>query len=203
MQLPQCPTEISANIMLSSRPIAAATRFLPRARKLTPRPPDPYTMMSMYGGSNGNSSPPTPQRSNQACLTCKKQKRKCDKVLPRCSLCTRMNRSCDYTDAPPTPTTDDFVGLQRQIKGLEARLNSQMSPERGHGAALNGVVGTPPTYGTPTTYTTPTRGSGSSAADQEMSGYGYSMLSQYPLHGIQNKFPSIAFLDRDAFKHGG
>lgn len=70
-------------------------------------------------------------RAPQACSTCKKQKRKCDKVLPACSLCARMNRPCDYTEFTTTPTADDFAALQMKLAMIEARLdkdNSANSP---------------------------------------------------------------------------
>ncbi|UNI18604.1 hypothetical protein JDV02_004859 [Purpureocillium takamizusanense] len=37
-----------------------------------------------------------PTAMAQACLRCKTQKRKCDRLLPVCSLCRRLNRSCCY-----------------------------------------------------------------------------------------------------------
>lgn len=64
-------------------------------------------------------------RAAQACLACRKQKRKCDKALPACSLCQRMNRGCDYSDSTPTPNADDFALLRRKVTDLEARLESQ------------------------------------------------------------------------------
>ncbi|KAM0335376.1 hypothetical protein ACHAQA_000421 [Verticillium albo-atrum] len=66
-------------------------------------------------------------RAPQACGTCKRQKRKCDKVLPSCGLCVRMRRHCDYTDAVPAPTPEDFAALQMKLVQLEARLNTNSS----------------------------------------------------------------------------
>jgi hypothetical protein len=62
----------------------------------------------------------------QACLPCRKQKRKCDKALPSCSLCRRMARACDYSEIVTTPTADDFAMLRHKLAELEARLG----PER-------------------------------------------------------------------------
>ncbi|KAB8254211.1 hypothetical protein BDV32DRAFT_143092 [Aspergillus pseudonomiae] len=36
--------------------------------------------------------------ANHVCLRCRTQKRKCDKLLPVCSLCKRLNRVCCYTE---------------------------------------------------------------------------------------------------------
>jgi hypothetical protein len=66
-------------------------------------------------------------RAHQACVSCRKQKRKCDKVLPACSLCTRLLRRCDYRDAPSSARSDDFVELRQKVQELEARLESKQS----------------------------------------------------------------------------
>ena len=44
-------------------------------------------------------------------------KRKCSKTLPKCSLCVRVSRSCDYSATP-----DDFQSLQQKVSELEAKL---------------------------------------------------------------------------------
>jgi hypothetical protein len=64
-------------------------------------------------------------RAHQACVSCRKQKRKCDKVLPACSLCTRLARPCDYRDAPSSASSSDFVELRQKVQELEARLESK------------------------------------------------------------------------------
>ncbi|KAH8805052.1 hypothetical protein F5884DRAFT_902138 [Xylogone sp. PMI_703] len=51
--------------------------------------------------------------ATQACLPCKKQKRKCDKSLPKCSLCIRLCRDCNY--GPPLSEMD-IVALSRSIQ---------------------------------------------------------------------------------------
>ncbi|KAI9705855.1 MAG: hypothetical protein M1836_005261 [Candelina mexicana] len=66
-------------------------------------------------------------RAPQACSSCRKQKRKCDKVLPTCGLCVRMSRPCDYTDASTTPTADDFLNLRQKVEELEDRLGRSRS----------------------------------------------------------------------------
>lgn len=84
----------------------------------------------MQGIADESDSPPL--RAAQACLSCRKQKRKCDKGLPGCSLCTRMGRSCDYSDNTTTPLADDFAFLKQRIADLEARLEGR-SPSSGKG----------------------------------------------------------------------
>ncbi|KAL2793291.1 fungal-specific transcription factor domain-containing protein [Aspergillus keveii] len=37
-----------------------------------------------------------PTQAAQVCKNCKDRKRKCDKLLPKCSLCSRKNLRCDY-----------------------------------------------------------------------------------------------------------
>lgn len=74
-----------------------------------------------------------------ACSACKKQKRRCDKQLPECSLCLRVGRICDYNEAT-NGSSDNSLALQNRIAELEtlllqrnqriADLSSQ-SPESG------------------------------------------------------------------------
>ncbi|ETN37564.1 uncharacterized protein HMPREF1541_07186 [Cyphellophora europaea CBS 101466] len=81
--------------------------------------------------SSNDPSPPTEHRglrAAQACVACRKQKRKCDKQLPLCSLCSRMGRSCDYSDSTPTPNADDFAMLRQKVTDLEAKLESRDTP---------------------------------------------------------------------------
>lgn len=77
----------------------------------------------------------TPPRALQACLTCKRQKRKCDKALPSCSRCASLQRACDYSyDADSNgsssaataaaPTAGDFALLQLKLADIEARLDA-------------------------------------------------------------------------------
>src|SRR4051794_28828981 len=80
--------------------------------------------------STSDNSPST--RAHQACVSCRKQKRKCDKVLPSCSLCKRLARHCDYRDAPSSASSDDFVELRQKVQELEARLESKQ-PGNGNG----------------------------------------------------------------------
>ncbi|KIW81458.1 hypothetical protein Z517_04483 [Fonsecaea pedrosoi CBS 271.37] len=73
-----------------------------------------------------------PDKAPQACVSCRKQKRKCDKLLPSCSLCTRMSRPCDYSETAPIPTSEDFAMMRQKIADLEARLEGRRS-EGWHG----------------------------------------------------------------------
>lgn len=60
----------------------------------------------------------------QACTACKRQKRKCDKKLPQCSLCLRMMRECNYYESS-TPASDRSTVLQDRIAELEALLQQK------------------------------------------------------------------------------
>ncbi|KAK4190477.1 hypothetical protein QBC35DRAFT_489655 [Podospora australis] len=74
-------------------------------------------------------SSPFQPKAQQACVSCRKQKRKCDKTLPTCGLCARMARPCDYTadtaQPPPgsTATASELATLQARLNELESRLN--------------------------------------------------------------------------------
>jgi hypothetical protein len=66
-----------------------------------------------------------PSKADQACGACKKQKRRCDKSLPECSLCSRTGRPCTYGISPQQPpTAEEFSALQARLEGLEDRLSS-------------------------------------------------------------------------------
>ncbi|SPO03699.1 uncharacterized protein DNG_06382 [Cephalotrichum gorgonifer] len=68
-------------------------------------------------------------RSDQACGACKKQKRRCDKGLPECSLCRRTGRPCEYGIAPdPLPTASDWASLQTRLSELENLLVGTPKP---------------------------------------------------------------------------
>jgi hypothetical protein len=88
-------------------------------------------------------------RADQSCLACKKLKRKCDKQLPTCALCSRTRRPCEYPGdaAPPVPapTAADFAALQARLNDLESRLygppvtdpSSVPAPSGGYAAELS------------------------------------------------------------------
>ncbi|KAL1854557.1 hypothetical protein Plec18170_004647 [Paecilomyces lecythidis] len=70
---------------------------------------------------------PPEERASQACLACRKQKRKCDKALPACTLCSRMKRACNYTDVG-SPNGDELALLRDKVQLLEAKLESVSVP---------------------------------------------------------------------------
>ncbi|KAI5927292.1 fungal-specific transcription factor domain-containing protein [Camillea tinctor] len=88
------------------------------------------TRVAMYPhdvGAGGGPPVVSIEKANQACYSCRKQKRKCDKALPACALCTRMGRTCDYSEVQPVPTAEDLEALRRQLTELERRLNTTSS----------------------------------------------------------------------------
>ncbi|KAH7388938.1 hypothetical protein BKA64DRAFT_747579 [Cadophora sp. MPI-SDFR-AT-0126] len=79
-------------------------------------------------------TPPERLASNadQACVACKRQKRRCDKAVPQCSLCRRTGRMCVYSDASdPPPTAAAFAALQKRLSELEDRLNTTPNTSSG------------------------------------------------------------------------
>ncbi|KAK4681897.1 hypothetical protein QC764_111610 [Podospora pseudoanserina] len=83
------------------------------------------------GGSNQSPFAPPPSKAQQACVSCRKQKRKCDKILPTCGLCARMARPCDYTildtipqQQPAQASSEELATLQARLCELENRLNN-------------------------------------------------------------------------------
>lgn len=142
-------------------------------------------MANMYGSPNGMPIM-EPPKASQACMSCRKQKRKCTKALPACALCERMNRHCDYTDATPPPSSEDFNALRMRLMELEAKFNGG-----------NGELGPTPTFATP---------SSSALSGPEGLGHpppAYNHPQEYVYQGVQNRFPAIAFLDSDCFRSGG
>jgi hypothetical protein len=143
--------------------------------------------MSMYGASPNAIPDNQAPKANQACMTCRKQKRKCNKALPACGLCERMNRHCDYSDATPPPTSEDFNALRMKLMELESRLNGG-----------NGPMNSPTPFATPSS----TALSGSEPLGPPIPPYSpQDTPSQW--QGVQNRFPAIAFLDKEAFTNGG
>ena len=147
--------------------------------------------MSMYesppdGHGHGNGMHELEMgKAPQACMSCRKQKRKCSKTLPACALCERMNRHCDYSNAAPPPSSEDFNALRQKLMELESRLNGggmnpQMSP---YATPSSTTMATSDNLGPPVPAFTPPQDA--------------------PWQGIQNRFPAIAFLDSENFKYGG
>lgn len=102
----------------------------------------PSMALSPYNGGVGDTIMANSHtKAAQTCHSCRKQvsplglharalmdtnsasqKRKCDKVLPSCSLCLRMSRICDYSDTAAAPTAEDLAALQHKLVELETRL---------------------------------------------------------------------------------
>jgi len=149
----------------------------------------------MHGMGNnshdGVSQMPLP-RASQACLVCRKQKRKCDKALPNCSLCQRMNRNCDYSSATsPHPTSDDYHSLTKEVANLKQLLQG------GGNTGGTSMLTSSNNFAAPSSSL-----SGPEAMAQQAQNY-VSPQPDYLWQGIQNRFPAFAFLDSEAFKAGG
>lgn len=144
----------------------------------------------MYGSSSS--------RATQACVTCRKQKRKCDKNLPSCSRCSSLQRACDYSDpAPPAaaaaPSAEAFANLQMKLAEIEARLDSaRANPPQ---SQANGTPGS-------STYV------GGSESTPESAGPGVARpMGDLWVDGKaafeRTKFPTVMFLDSDVYKWAG
>lgn len=127
----------------------------------------------------------------QACSSCRKQKRKCDKLLPTCGLCQRIGRLCDYTFEPQAgyPSPDDFIALQQKVASLESLLTNT--------ANSNGSTAS---NGTHSVSTLGTMGSASSSSSPSNLLGPLSTGPQPVLPGT-SAFPSLFFLDSAAFEY--
>lgn len=129
----------------------------------------------------------TLSRAAQACATCRKQKRKCDKLLPACSRCASLQRTCDYAEAgaPAVPTAEDFAALQSKLVEIEARLNTSATLPSITPAASSGNAGT-------------------SEHSPENNANGLSWTGTYgAVPAVRNNFPGVLFLDVDMYKFAG
>lgn len=57
-------------------------------------------------------------RPLQTCLYCRKQKRRCDKQVPRCGTCRRAGRECEYS----VDRNEELVRLRTRVAHLETTL---------------------------------------------------------------------------------
>lgn len=133
-------------------------------------------MLSLLPRDRLAESQATPtSRAVQACLTCRKQKRKCDKLLPSCSRCASLQRICDYTDSASAvvPTAEDFAALQSKLNDLEGRLISRI--EEQSSVTFN-------------------------AYDTGIGNLGSNVGDYVSTPTWTNKFPSVLFLDMDVYK---
>ncbi|KAI3395728.1 hypothetical protein diail_951 [Diaporthe ilicicola] len=132
-------------------------------------------------------------RATQACVTCRKQKRKCDKILPSCSRCASLQRACDYSDAASPaagPSAEAFASLQTKLAEIEARLDSARAiPPRNH---MGGTPGSSAYVG----------GSESSpeSAGLITAGPGGDMWVDGQTSCRSTNFPGVMFLDSDIYK---
>ncbi|RKF59399.1 putative fungal specific transcription factor [Erysiphe neolycopersici] len=145
--------------------------------------------MSMFGGQSAeNITEAQLPKAPQACMSCRKQKRKCSKTLPACALCHRMGRHCDYSDSAPAPTSEDFHALRMKLAELESKLKYS---QRGLGPnfANSGAHGSLCLQGDQL------------GQFQQISDFSH--LQEPPWLGIPNRFPSLALLDGIAFSNSG
>lgn len=114
-------------------------------------------------------------RASQACLPCRQKKRRCDKVLPSCTLCSRLSRQCEYPEGALSPSSaEDVLLLRRRVQQLEDQL-----------AIAN--ASNPNTD--PTAWITPPGSTNSSISLAE------------PVQHAHAPFASLFFLDGEAFGH--
>ncbi|KAL3434347.1 hypothetical protein BDV09DRAFT_169980 [Aspergillus tetrazonus] len=71
--------------------------------------------MDMRTSSEANIAP-------HACVSCRKNKRRCDKGLPSCFLCVRAGRFCDYSYLPQTESSNTINDLRSRVDELEHRV---------------------------------------------------------------------------------
>ncbi|KAK3710452.1 hypothetical protein LTR37_010295 [Vermiconidia calcicola] len=126
----------------------------------------------------------------QACASCRKQKRRCDKRLPICSLCSRIGRHCDYsTDAQTaSPSQEDFAALRDQVSNLEQLLRGVT---QGNGLLSNTSNGG----------SSNDSANGSSHLSHGSSPAGLLTPNSALASAGQTPFPSIFFLDSSAFQY--
>ncbi|EPS27395.1 hypothetical protein PDE_02338 [Penicillium oxalicum 114-2] len=81
---------------------------------------------------------PPAELAAKACDRCKEKKRRCDKGLPSCSLCSRLVQACNYSERPGTPHEDEIRRLRSRVQNLEqivanSSSESTLSPEQNFG----------------------------------------------------------------------
>ncbi|KAE8392889.1 hypothetical protein BDV23DRAFT_170548 [Aspergillus alliaceus] len=74
-----------------------------------------------------------------ACLMCKKNKRRCNKSLPRCSSCLKAGRICDYSDPSQLSPADGIRELRSRVQQLEARVLASSNPTLCGASSITGV----------------------------------------------------------------
>ncbi|KAI9734358.1 MAG: hypothetical protein M1834_002464 [Cirrosporium novae-zelandiae] len=74
-------------------------------------------------------TPSLPSRSNQACRRCYTRKKKCDRLLPRCSACQKASVYCSLEDKREETAVYNISyvhGLERRVKELTRLLTEQL-----------------------------------------------------------------------------
>lgn len=62
-----------------------------------------------------------------SCLSCRRLKRRCTKDLPKCSLCSRVGRACEYPTPDATPEQQTFAHSDRLHLSTSSFLGSPVS----------------------------------------------------------------------------
>ncbi|KAK3397818.1 hypothetical protein B0T20DRAFT_232564 [Sordaria brevicollis] len=153
--------------------------------------------LNLQPREEGLVSLPAP-KANQACISCRKQKRKCDKSVPTCGLCARMSRQCDYSDSPSAPTANDVAALQARLAELENRLKevtSRSSSSPSSSSNNNNIF----------TQETTTNNATSSQSTPVINGTNSHSSDSFYLPGtptsvIKTHFPPSLLLDIDIYK---
>ncbi|KAF5681842.1 hypothetical protein FDENT_7909 [Fusarium denticulatum] len=147
-------------------------------------------------------------RSEQACKACKKQKRRCDKALPECSLCKWTQRLCEYgivTDFQPTAS--DWNMMQARLSELENRLAISpraiepiLSPNSG--PSLGSVLEQGTISGATFHDSIDTHSIGSNSVSFSSQPIGVTPADstvEYPGPALVTHFPASMFLDIDCY----
>ncbi|RPA97602.1 hypothetical protein L873DRAFT_1771169 [Choiromyces venosus 120613-1] len=92
------------------------------------------------------STPPTKKvlERNQACLSCRSRKRKCDGGKPTCGACERLERRCQYSQNSPATVTKihSSSSASHQTQKASQPLHQQWTAPNEDSTALK--IGTPP-----------------------------------------------------------
>lgn len=141
----------------------------------------------------------------QACAACRKQKRKCDKLLPACSRCSSLRRMCDYAESAAVaaaPSAEAFAALQMKLVEIEARLNGNNNNDNSNNANSSNSSGSVQNL-TPAGSGTNVGGGGSDPSPDDIL-TGNSWPPGYePGPAVGNHFPRALFLDIDIYRYVG
>ncbi|KAI7762477.1 hypothetical protein LZL87_008823 [Fusarium oxysporum] len=148
-------------------------------------------------------------RSEQACKACKKQKRRCDKALPECSLCKRTQRLCEYGIAADfQPTASDWSMMQARLTELENRLANSPRATEQHilspisGPSSGSLLGQDVTSGAGIFDSIDTHSIGLNSVNSSSQSIGFTpaySTVEYPGSTSVTHFPASMFLDVDCY----